>query len=95
MCLQVGLRILDHFFYEGYETTFLFKVALAVLKLQQDEILDQVDGFHVCNVLKRPSVDCEILLSVRVPRRRPLLRGALPSQTPQPLCTACAVICVL
>lgn len=61
--MEVGLRILDHFFYEGYETTFLFKVALAVLKLQQDELLDQVDGFHVCNVLKRPSVDCEVLLS--------------------------------
>lgn len=92
--LQVGLRILDHFFYEGYETTFLFKVALAVLKLQQDELLDQVDGFHVCNVLKRPSVDCEVLLSVRVPRSRPLLLERCPLKLFNSLCTViCGVDC--
>jgi len=62
--LQVSLRILDIFFYEGHKTTFLFKVALSVLKMHQDEILDQQDCIHICQQIKQLPIDCETLLKV-------------------------------
>ncbi len=58
------MRILDIFFYEGYETTFLFKVALAILRLNEDLILEHDDSITICNLLKRADVDCETLLEV-------------------------------
>lgn len=62
--VQTSLRILDVLFFEGHESTFLFKVALAILKLHQNEVLEQSESLHVCGILKRPSLDCDVLLEV-------------------------------
>jgi len=52
------------FFYEGFETTFHFKVALAVLQLNEETIMQCDDGIMLVTLLKKTFVQTEDLIKV-------------------------------
>jgi hypothetical protein len=69
MCLFVSyiperaaLRFLDCFFYEGPDV--LFQVGLAILKLNQEEILACDDSEKVIQIIRAKQYDCDVLIKV-------------------------------
>ena len=60
--MEVSLRILDCFFYDG--PNILISFALALFKLKQNEILSLDDGTAVINLLRTNTYDCDELLRV-------------------------------
>jgi TRAP-type mannitol/chloroaromatic compound transport system permease large subunit len=77
---QTSIRILDILFCEGYDSTFMFKVALAVFKFNQKFILNTKDFSKLVIQLKFTNLDCDTLLEVPyLPFIcRALARGGLP-----------------
>jgi hypothetical protein len=62
---QTSIRILDILFCEGYDSTFMFKVALAVFKYNQKFILNTRDFSKLVIQLKFTNLDCDTLLEVQ------------------------------
>lgn len=64
--IQATLRVWDVFFYEGFETVFHFKVALAILLLNQDTIMEAEDGIVLVTELKRTATNADQLIAVGI-----------------------------
>lgn len=62
--MQTSIRILDILFCEGYDSTFMFKVALAVFKFNQKFILNTKDFSKLVIQLKFTNLDCDTLLEI-------------------------------
>jgi len=62
--MQTSIRILDILFCEGYDCTFIFKVALAVIKFNQKLIINSKDFSKLVMQLKFTDLDCESLLEI-------------------------------
>ncbi len=60
--MEVTLRILDLFFYEGPDV--FFPIALALFKLNESPILKGLDGPSVLQKLKEAVYDPDVLLEV-------------------------------
>lgn len=62
---KATLRVWDRLFYNGYcDTTLPFKVALAVLKMCENQILASGDGMEIVATMKRLHLPSEELLKV-------------------------------